>query len=348
MAGLADAAETMAPQISAESTIAVSTQGRELGELFEYRFSTPVTVKKSESAMLPFLQQKLNSRKLLIFQEEQGVNPMNAAEISNSTGKTLDGGPITVYDTGIYAGEALMETLKAGDKRLISYAVDLGTRVTTNLDSSRSNVRQVTAKRGILTMRYAMQETKTYTIRNVDAKPKTLMIEHPIREGYKLTSAVKPTETTPTAYRFEVKLGSTANEKFVVTEENLYDETVAVSSWTPDAITTFLSGRSVNDAARRQLEQIAAKKRQIAEADNQARTLETEMNEMVRDQERLRQNIASLRSVSGQDEQVQRYSRQLATQESQIATTRDQIREQRRKKQSLEKELAAQIEALEF
>lgn len=348
MAGLADAAETMAPQISAESTVAVSTQGRELGELFEYRFSTPVTVKKSESAMLPFLQQKLNSRKLLIYQEEQGVNPMNAAEISNSTGKTLDGGPITVYDTGIYAGEALMETLKAGDKRLISYAVDLGTRVTTNLDSSRSNVRQVTAKRGILTMRYAMQETKTYTIRNVDAKPKTLVIEHPIREGYKLTSTVKPNETTPTAYRFEVKLGSTANEKFVVTEENLYDETVAVSSWTPDAITTFLSGRSVSDAARRQLEQIAAKKRQIAEADNQARTLETEMNEMVRDQERLRQNIASLRSVSGQDEQVQRYSRQLATQESQIATTRDQIREQRRKKQTLEKELAAQIEALEF
>jgi len=38
---------------------------------------------------------------------------MDAAEISNSTGKTLDGGPITVYDGGAYAGEALMETVKA-------------------------------------------------------------------------------------------------------------------------------------------------------------------------------------------------------------------------------------------
>ena len=50
---------------------------------------------------------------------------MNAAELKNTTGKTLDGGPITVYDANAYAGEALVETVKAGDKRLISYGVDL-------------------------------------------------------------------------------------------------------------------------------------------------------------------------------------------------------------------------------
>ena len=331
-----------------QSTINVNTQGRELGELFEYRFSTPITVKKSESAMLPFLQQKLNSRKILIYQESQGANPMNAAEISNSTGKALDGGPITVYDSGIYAGEALMETLKASDKRMISYAVDLGTRISTNIDSSRSNVRQVSAKRGIVTTRYALQEVKTYTIRNVDAKAKTLIIEHPLRYGYKLTSAVKPTETTTNAYRFEVKLAPSANDKFVVQEENLYDETTAVSSLTPEAIVAFIAGRSIGDAGRKQLEQIADRKRQSADADTQARTIETEMAELIRDQDRLRQNIASLRNVTGQDEQVQRYSRLLATQESQIATMRDQVREQRRRKQTIDKEMLALIEKLEF
>ena len=73
---------------------------------------------------------------------------MNAAELTNSTGKTLDGGPITVYDAGSYAGEALVETLKAGDKRLISYGVDLGTRVTTAFDSSRDVVREIHFRRG--------------------------------------------------------------------------------------------------------------------------------------------------------------------------------------------------------
>ena len=52
-----------------------------------------------------------------------------------------------------------------------------------------------------------MDETKTYTIRNVDQKAKTLIIEHAERPGYKLI-ALKPTETTSNAYRFEVKLGA--------------------------------------------------------------------------------------------------------------------------------------------
>ncbi|MEK7754677.1 MAG: hypothetical protein AAB654_22320, partial [Acidobacteriota bacterium] len=124
---MADEMKADAPR-EAASTVAVTAEGRELGELFEYRFAQPVTVRKGESAMLPFLQQKIAARKLLIHSDSSAQNPMNAAELTNSSGKTLDGGPITVYDGGAYAGEALMETLKAGDKRLISYAVDLGTR----------------------------------------------------------------------------------------------------------------------------------------------------------------------------------------------------------------------------
>ena len=48
-----------------------------------------------------------------------------------------------MYDGGVYGGEALMETLKAGDKRLISYAVDLGTRITTAFDSKQAVVREI-------------------------------------------------------------------------------------------------------------------------------------------------------------------------------------------------------------
>src|SRR5207253_6253954 len=110
------------------------------------------------------------------YNERSGLHPMSAGELTNSTGKSLDGGPITVFDANSYAGEALVETLRAGDKRLISYAVDLGTRITTQFDSSRDLVREIHVNRGSLTARSAIQETKTYTMRNVDAKPKTIVI----------------------------------------------------------------------------------------------------------------------------------------------------------------------------
>jgi len=304
-------------------------------------------VNKDESAMLPFLQQKIGSLKLLIYSENYGEHPMSAAELTNSTGKTLDGGPITIFDANSYAGEALMTTLKTGDKRLISYAVDLGTRVTTKFDSSQSIVREIHVNRGMLTSRSAMQETKTFTIRNVDQKAKTLIIEHAQRPEYKLLSQ-KPAETTANAYRFEVKLGPDSTEKFPVTEERLYDSTTAVSSLTPDVLLTYVQNKAISDVGRRQLQQILDLKRQIADTDNQIRQSDSDINNLITDQNRIRQNIQSLNQVSGQQDQVQKYARQLATQETQLATMRDHSSELKKQKTSQESSLSALIEKLDF
>ncbi|HYL74281.1 MAG TPA: DUF4139 domain-containing protein [Bryobacteraceae bacterium] len=329
------------------STVAVNVAAADLGELFEYRFSTPVTVKKDESAMLPFLQQKIASRKLLIYSENYGEHPMSAAELTNSTGKTLDGGPITVFDANSYGGEALMTTLKAGDKRLISYAVDLGTRVTTKFDSSRNIVREIHVNRGVLTTRSAMQETKTYTIRNVDQKAKTLIIEHGQRPEYKLLDQ-KPAETTANAYRFEVKLGADSTTKFPVSEERVYDTTTAVSSLSPDVLLTYVQNKAISDAGRRALQQIVDVKRQIADLDNQGRQVDSDINSLISDQNRIRQNIQSLNQVSGQQDQVQKYARQLADQETQLAGMRDRQSALKKQKTGLEANLNGLIEKLDF
>ena len=329
------------------SAFASTADGRDAGELFEYSFASPVTVKKGESAMLPFLQQKLGARKLLIYSENFGLHPMDAAEITNSTGKTLDGGPITVYDADAYAGEALLETLKAGDKRLISYGVDLGTRVTTAFDSAREVVREFHLRRGLLTARTAMDETKTYTIKNVDAKAKTLIIEHAQRPGYKLVDQ-KPLETTANAYRFEVKLGPTAEQSFAVHEERLYDQTTAVSSVTPDILTSWIQNKALSDGGRRQLEQIAAKKREVADNDAALKRTESDLNDLAQDQGRIRSNISSLNNVSGQQELVQQYAKQLAAAEVKLANARDLQGQLRRKKGTLESELNGLIEKADF
>jgi hypothetical protein len=333
------------PEIA--SDVAVNVGSGDVGELFEYRFSTPVTVKKDESAMLPFVQQPIGARKLLIYSENYGEHPMNAAELNNSTSQTLDGGPITVFDAASYAGEALMTTLKPADKRLISYSVDLGTRVSTQFDSSRELVREIHVNRGILTARLAMDETRTYTIRNVDQKAKTLIIEHSERPGYKLIT-LKPSETTSNAYRFEVKLGADSTQKFPVAEERVYDTTTSVSSLTPDVLLTYVQNKALSETARNQLQQILDAKRQIADLETQMRQLDNDHNGIIKDQARIRENIQSLNQVSGQQDQVQRYARQLATQEATLASSRDRWSALSKQKDAEESRLNALIEKLEF
>ena len=332
---------------AAPSVIAATATGGELGELFEYSFSTPVTVHKSESAMLPFLQEKLTARKLLIYSDPSSVNPLNSVEITNSTGKTLDGGPITVYDANAYAGEALVETLKKGDKRLLSYGVDLGTRITTAFESQAQIVREAHFQRGLLTTKTAASETKTFTIRNVDQQAKTLIIEHPVRQGYKVLNQ-KPIETTATSYRFEVKLGPDATEKFPVIEERIIEATIALSNLNPDVIATYVQNKNISDAARAQLQQVLDLQRQIAANDGEIQSTLTQINTIVQDQERIRQNINSLNRVAGQEQQVQSYSRQLASQEAQLATLRDKLAQLQTKKTTLESQLNALLEKMEF
>jgi len=331
----------------APSTIAADAAARELGELFEYRMPTPVTIRKNESAMLPFLQQPLEARKLLIYSQRGSQHPTNAVELTNTTGKTLDGGPITVYDEGAYGGEALVETVKAGDKRLISYAVDLGTRVTEAFGGKAAVVREIHVSRGILTSKLAAEETRTYTALNVDQKPKTLIIEHPVRFGYTLLNQ-KPTEKTANAYRFEVQLAAGATREFPVIEERVYDETYSVTNLTPDALLVYVRNRDLSAGARNQLQRIADQKAQVAETQNALADAEKQIRDLTADEDRIRRNIESLNNVSGQQQQVQNYARQLDSHEQQLAGLRDRQAELQKKRTALEADLSKMIDGLSF
>ena len=343
-----DAGRLTSPRMAAApSSIVAGASAGELGELFEYRIAQPVTIRKDESAMLPFLQQPIEARKLLIYSDHGSEHPTNAAELTNTSGKTLDGGPITVYDGGAYGGEALMETLKAKDKRLISYAVDLGTRITEAFGSKQALVREIHANRGILVTKMAAEETRTYTMRNVDQKAKTLIIEHPLRPMYTLLNQ-KPAEKTASAYRFEVQLAADSTREFAVAEERVWDQTYAVTNLTPDVLVTYVRNTAIGDAGRAQLQRIADLKSQIAEADRGLRDADAQTGSLTSDEDRIRRNIESLNQVSGQQQQVQDYARQLALSEQQLATLRDRKADLQKKKSALESELNKLIEALTF
>ena len=107
-------------------------------------------------------------------------------------------------------------------------------------------------------------------------------------------------------------------------------------------------GRVLSDSARKQMELIASVKRQIAEIDGDSKRAQAESESMIRDQERLRQNINSLNQVSGQQQQVQAYAKQLADQESKLAALRDRASELQRKRVALDGELNSLIEKTEF
>ena len=329
------------------STVEPKAEGREAGELFEYNFSTPVNARAGESLLLPFFQGRIAARRLLLYADPSQPNPRLAAEITNITGKTLDGGTVTVYHPSGYSGEALMEELKKGEKRLISYAIDQSVRVTTKFDSEEGILRGYQARRGVLITRTAARRTTVYTAINTEPKEKLLMVEHPVAQGWKLLSP-KAEETTPDGWRFTLRLPPQGAAKLAVTEERELESSTTISSLTPDVLAEYLQNRALTPAARQQLETLAAKKREIAQTDSELRQTEAEIRDISSEQDRLRQNIGTLRNLAGQQEQVNRYAAELAKGDARIVELRERLNQLRRRKATLENELNALIEKIEF
>ena len=134
---------------------------------------------------------------------------------------------------------------------------------------------------------------------------------------------VKPLESARDVYRFEVKVPASGSVEFPVTDENVYDRQVSVSSLNPDGLLVYLRNRNLSDTARKQLQQISDLKSQIVKIDGDKRSVAEQIQAATQDQERNRQNMGSLSAVSGQQQLVQDYARKLSEQEGQIVQLRE-------------------------
>jgi hypothetical protein len=341
------AADSVRQLQEATSTIIADTETREAGELFEYRFGQPASVKAGESLLLPFVQQKISARQVYIWNSSEGAHPQRAAELKNTTGKTLDGGPVTVYAPEGYTGESLLSTLKAGDKRFITFAVDLGTKVTTKFDTSSEMVRSVKAERGVITTKTAVEQRTTYTISNVDAKEKALLISHPVEGNLELLSP-KPDEKSAERYLFAATVPAAGTASLTVAEERPLQESISILPMPADQIIAWMSARKITAETKKRLEPIVAKKREAAAVAIDIQRDEKRAATLESDENRLRSSIQTLNSVPGQQEQVQRYATDLSKKENEIQGVRARLEDARKKQAALEEELATLVEKLSF
>jgi hypothetical protein len=160
-------------------------ESRDLGDLFEYQLKDRVTIHKNQSALVPILQARVDAEKVSVWNPNEG-HALRALWLNNTSGLTLDGGSFNVLDDDAFAGEGIMDPVKPDEKRLLSYAADLGLLVDTKQKEQRQRVTKVVIARGIMTYISEEQQEMAYTIRNRDTSPRTVIIEHPIQSGWKL------------------------------------------------------------------------------------------------------------------------------------------------------------------
>lgn len=314
-------ASPMSDAITGEASgVEAAATGAEVGDLFEYRIDQPITVRRDSSALIPILQTRMEGERVSIYNEAvRRDRPMGGMRLKNTSSLTLEGGSLTVIDGDAYAGEALLDRLKPGEERFISYALDLGTLVTARSKADREPAFQVRVINGVFEAHYHQTDKKTYTITNQTDKPRTLYIEHQIRTGWTLSSdSPKPAGKTASFYRFRVELEPRKSVELLITEHHELMDNYEVSNLTPSQLELFVSRRYIDDATRAALDKIIEIKSQIASVDARLTGLDRETAEIATDQARLRENIKVLSEKTEARQLVVRYVAKAGEQETRL------------------------------
>jgi hypothetical protein len=324
------------------------TVTREMGEMFEYRIDHPVTIERNRSALVPIVAAEIEGRAVDLYNEKvRADNPLAAVRLKNSTGLTLEGGPLTVFQGGSYAGDALIKTFKPEDQRYITYAVDLGLRVNTKTGSRSEQVDRVLINRGVIRMRRAIIETKTYNLDNKNSRSKTVVIEHPFHANWKLLNKEKPIEITDNYLRFEVKAPGQKVTKFSVREVRDSWERIMITSLTPDQIILLAGKKYFAENTRKKLEKIVALKSETSSIDRGLKAIGKERDRIFKDQKRLRENLRGLGQTTEEKGLRNRYIKRLDQQETRLEEMRKREKELNQELKSKQGELERMIRTLE-
>jgi hypothetical protein len=348
----AEALATLTPG-TVENSIAqlnAAANGAGLGDLFEYKLKDRVTLKKNQSALVPIAQTEIEAEKVSLWSGTSGAGrPLRAIWVKNTSPLTFDGGSFSVLDNEVFAGEGLTDPLKPGERRLLSYASDLGILVEAVQNSRPQHVTLAKISQGVLTQISEEEQRTLYTVRSQEDSARTLVVEHPARPGWTLKKgAQQPEEKSPGTYRFRVSLAARAMATLPIEEVRPVSAIYQVADLGPDQVQLFLKNGALTPEMAAALQKITTQKAVVQKFEQEMEDRQKDIDRIVDDQGRLRENMKALRGSAEEKALLQRYTRQLDDQETQLAALRKKIQDTEAQRDAAQTQLETMIGQLQL
>ena len=240
--------------------------------------------------------------------------------MNNDGPGALPPGLATLYegaaDGPAFIGDARLPAIQPGEDRLASFAADLPVRVetTTGADTTITGGR---AARGVLELVRRQRATTTYQITTPADSGRTVLVEHPKRDGWTL---VEPNPalvgTTPTHYRISQVVPAGRTWTVPVVLERPGSERVVLTDAPLTRLAALASEGSLSQPLRAALTRAGALRTELDRRTAAVEDLAKRQAAIVTDQDRLRRNLAAVPAGS---ELQRRYLTGMQKQETDLA-----------------------------
>ncbi|MGP8176125.1 MAG: hypothetical protein ACLP7O_16500, partial [Terracidiphilus sp.] len=312
-------------------------------DFFEYALTQPVTIHKNESAMVPILQQELPAEHVTLW-SERDPTPLRAVWLENKSKLTLDSGSFSIFESGEFAGEGLLDPIHPGEKRLLSYAADQAVRVKVADRESKRTLHHVKIIKGVIVETYMDVTSVTYSATNHAEADRIVLLEHPRRNnGWTLDEGLKADETAPDLYRFKLPVATHSTEKLEVRERGPEHQRVDLVS-TQDQTEYLLDlVKRVPDALDK-LKPVIEAQTALAKLDRRIEESKKTEETAAADEARDRENLTALKG----NDAAKRFVDELNRAEDLLQATRKQTADLEQQKQAAVAKLDDLIAGLSF
>ena len=295
------------PAAAVAGGVVQTAEAAAAGDQFLFTLPNPVTLDRRQSAMLPLVEGTVQAERTLIFSGARAasgatIHPEIGVELTNTSGMKLPAGPITVYDGGIFAGNALIDFFPEGDRRFITFGEDLS--VTGNVTTSAArHITAVSISGGVMTISRRQSHERVYTIRNASDEARRIVIEHPLTRGAELVEPAAADDRTAALYRFNRNLAARETLTFTVREETPISERITLTHLRPDTFLSFATNQEIPANVRAVLNRAIELRRIADEAAAAQNQLVSQRTWLISEQERTRRNLEAvgIQSPQGQE-----------------------------------------------
>lgn len=323
-----DASEGVSAAATAEAT----------GQMFEYKIKTPVSLTRMSSAMLPIINQEIPFEQVALFNSAtHAKHPLDAILLKNESDVHITRGPITVYDDGAYAGDALTLDIQPGSERLISYSLNSGIEIVERQSFTAHELQSVALDSDVLVFTSGRTRHNTYEISNDTLANKNVVIEMPIEDSWELVDGDQPDETTRNLYRFSTSVDSKANATVDVAREEVTTRRVALDSVTAQLLAELDAIPLLDDELKALIEKLTELQSQRNDTSSEVAAVQDQQRSITSEQSRIRSNLQALNDRSGA--LYQRYVQLLTTQEDTLEQLSKKLSELRAVQRAIEAEL---------
>ena len=291
-------------------------------DYFEYSLAQPVTIHKNESAMVPILQENLPAERVTLWSASDAT-PFRAVWLENTSKLTLDRGSFSIFESGVFAGQGLLDPIHPGEKRLLSYAADEAVHVRTHAEEGKYELRAVQVKPlGYVHLTYGAASRTKYVVANSASDARVVVLEVPRQAGRDLSPETKPAEIAPTLYRFRLPVGSHESASVLVADEGPEYNDWMIRS---DEDQTPQLRKLAEDAPMiaEKLKPVIAAQESIRDRKAQLHDLEQKSATLTADEGRARDNLTALKG----NDAAKRFVDELNRTEDELESTRKQTAE---------------------